>query len=136
MANIQASLAGFIPFVTYFAAAIGMLLVFMKIYTLMTPHDEMKLIKDNNIAASLVFSAAFFGFSLPLASAAANSLNIVDFIIWGLIACVAQLVVYQIFRRFYPKITARIEQGEVAISIKLATISVTVGLLNAACITY
>ncbi|MCL4138573.1 UNVERIFIED_CONTAM: hypothetical protein GTU68_029024 [Idotea baltica] len=113
-----------------------MLLIFMKIYTVMTPHDEMALIKDNNVAASLVFSAAFLGFSLPLASAAANSVNIFDFILWGIIACIAQLIAYQIFRRFYPKITARIEAGEMAISTKLAAISITVGLLNAACITY
>jgi len=136
MADLQASLSGIIPFIAYFAAAIAMLLIFMKIYMVMTPHDEMALIKDNNVAASLVLSGAFLGFSLPLASAAANSLGILDFIIWGIIACVAQLIVYQIFRRFYPKITSRIESGEMAISTKLATISVTVGLLNAACITY
>ncbi|QFT34663.1 hypothetical protein FIV00_29475 [Labrenzia sp. THAF82] len=136
MADLQASLTGILPFIAYFAAAIAMLLIFMKIYTVMTPHDEMALIKENNVSASVVFSAAFLGFSLPLASAAANSLNIVDFIIWGIIACIAQLVVYQIFRRFYPKITDRIERGEIAISIKLAAISITVGLLNAACITY
>ncbi len=136
MADLQASLSGIIPFIAYFIAAIVMLLVFMKIYTIMTPHDEMALIKENNVAASLVFSAAFLGFSLPLASAAANSVNIIDFIIWGVIACAAQLVAYQIFRRFYPKITDRIEKGEMAISTKLAAISITVGLLNAACITY
>ncbi|WP_422374410.1 DUF350 domain-containing protein [Roseibium sp.] len=133
---LLASLSGIIPFALYFAAAIAMLLIFMKIYMIMTPHDEMALIKENNVAASLVLSGAFLGFSLPLASAAANSLSIVDFIVWGIIACIAQLIVYQIFRRFYPKITSRIESGEMAISTKLATISVTVGLLNAACITY
>ncbi|ASP35674.1 DUF350 domain-containing protein [Labrenzia sp. VG12] len=133
---LLASLSGIIPFALYFAAAIAMLLIFIKIYMIMTPHDEMALIKENNVAASLVLSGAFLGFSLPLASAAANSLSIVDFIVWGIIACIAQLIVYQIFRRFYPKITSRIESGEMAISTKLATISVTVGLLNAACITY
>lgn len=136
MADIQASLSGIVPFLAYFIAAIAMLLIFMKIYTVMTPHDEMALIKENNVAASLVLSAAFLGFSLPLASAAANSVNIIDFIIWGIIACITQLIAYQIFRRFYPKLTHRIEQGEIAISTKLAAISVTVGLLNAACITY
>jgi len=133
---LLASLSGIVPFIAYFAAAIAMLLIFMQIYMVMTPHDEMALIKENNVAASLVLSGAFLGFSLPLASAAANSLGIIDFIVWGIIACIAQLVVYQIFRRFYPKITSRIESGEMAISTKLATISVTVGLLNAACITY
>ncbi|MCK7613832.1 DUF350 domain-containing protein [Roseibium sediminicola] len=136
MADLQASLSGIVPFIAYFAAAIVMLLVFMKIYTVMTPHDEMALIKDNNVAASVVFSAAFLGFSLPLASAAANSLGIIDFVIWGIIACIAQLIVYQIFRRFYPRITERIEKGEIAISINLAAVSITIGLLNAACITY
>lgn len=134
--DIQASLMGIIPFIAYFVAAIAMLLVFMKIYTVMTPHDEMALIKANNVAASLVFAAAFLGFSLPLASAAANSLNIFDFILWGIIACAAQLVVYQVFRRFYPQVTQRIEQGEMAVSTQLAAVSMTVGLLNAACITY
>lgn len=136
MADLQASLSGIIPFALYFVVAIVMLLIFMKIYTVMTPHDEMALIKDNNVAASVVFSAAFLGFSLPLASAAANSLGILDFVIWGIIACIAQLIVYQIFRRFYPKITERIEKGEIAISINLAAVSITIGLLNAACITY
>lgn len=136
MADLQASLAGIVPFIIYFTAAIVMLLVFMKIYTFMTPHDEVELIRGNNVAASVVFSAAFLGFSLPLASAAANSVSVIDFIIWGVIACVAQLIVYQVFRRFYPKITDRIEKGEMAICIKLAAISTTVGLLNAACITY
>lgn len=136
MFDLQASLTGIVPFLAYFVSAIVMLLIFMKIYTLMTPHDEMALIKENNIAASLVFSAAFLGFSLPLASAAANSVNLVDFVVWGIIACVAQLIAYQIFRRFYPKITDRIQKGEMAISTKLAAISITVGVLNAACITY
>ena len=95
-----------------------------------------RVIKENNVAASVVFSAAFLGFSLPLASAAANSVSIIDFIIWGIIACAAQLVVYQVFRRFFPKVTDRIKGGEMAISTNLAAISLTVGLLNAACITY
>ena len=85
---LLASLSGIIPFALYFAAAIAMLLIFMKIYMIMTPHDEMALIKENNVAASLVLSGAFLGFSLPLASAAANSLSIVDFIVWGIIACI------------------------------------------------
>ncbi|AMN55138.1 MULTISPECIES: DUF350 domain-containing protein [Stappiaceae] len=136
MADLQASLSGIVPFIAYFITAIVMLLIFMKIYTVMTPHDEMALIKENNVAASVVFSAAFLGFSLPLASAAANSVSIIDFIIWGIIACAAQLVVYQVFRRFFPKVTDRIKGGEMAISTNLAAISLTVGLLNAACITY
>ncbi|MEP4198808.1 MAG: DUF350 domain-containing protein [Aliishimia sp.] len=136
MQSILYTLAGILPFLMYFATSLALLLVFMAIYMRMTPTDEVALIKEDNVAASVVFSAAFLGFSLPLASAAANSVNLVDFVIWGIVAGIAQLLVYQVFRRFYPLVAERITKGEIAVSIKLAGVSVTVGLLNAACMTY
>lgn len=136
MSELQASLTGLLPFVVYFVTGLVLFLVFMKLYAWMTPNDEVKLIKENNSAASLVFSAAAIGFSLPLSSAAANSVSLIDFLVWGVIACVVQLAVYQIFRRFYPLVNERIEKGEMAVSINLASISVTVGVLNAACMSY
>ncbi|MBO9395100.1 DUF350 domain-containing protein [Shimia sp. R9_2] len=136
MTLLTATLTGIVPFLMYFATALILLMLFMALYMRMTPNDEVALIKENNVAASVVLSAAFIGFSLPLASAAANSINLIDFLIWGVIAGIAQLAVYQIFKRFYPLLSERISRGEIAVSIKLAGISVTVGLLNAACITY
>ena len=136
MSELQASLSGLLPFAAYFTTGLFLLLAFMKFYTWMTPNDEVKLIKENNSAASLVFSAAAIGFSLPLASAAANSVSLIDFLVWGIIACVVQLAVYQIFRRFYPLVNERIEKGELAVSINLASISMIVGILNAACMSY
>lgn len=136
MTTLLATLTGLIPFLMYFGTALILLMLFMTIYMWMTPTDEVALIKDNNAAASVVLSAAFIGFSIPLASAAANSVNLLDFIIWGIIAGIAQLLVFLVFRRFYPLVAERINKGEIAVSIKLAGLSVTVGLLNAACMTY
>lgn len=136
MQSLFFTLSGILPFLMYFATSLVLLLAFMVIYMRMTPNDEVALIKEDNVAASVVFSAAFLGFSLPLASAAANSVNLLDFIVWGIVAGIAQLLVFQIFRRFYPLVSERIAKGEIAVSIKLAGVSVTVGLLNAACMTY
>lgn len=136
MTDLLYSLSGVVPFLIYFGTSIAMLLIFMWLYMRMTPVDEVAQIRENNVAASLVFSAAFVGFALPLASAAANSLGYVDFLLWGAIAGIAQLLVYQIFRRFYPLVAERISRGEMAVSTKLAGLSITVGLLNAACMTY
>ncbi|MCH2069449.1 MAG: DUF350 domain-containing protein [Shimia sp.] len=136
MTIIIATLSGLVPFLMYFGTALFLLMLFMSIYMRLTPNDEIALIKDNNAAASVVLSAAFVGFSIPLASAAANSVNLVDFIVWGLVAGMAQLLVFLVFRRFYPLVSERISKGEIAVSIKLAGLSVTVGLLNAACMTY
>ncbi len=136
MTTITTTLSGLVPFLVYFGTALFLLMLFMSIYMRLTPNDEISLIKDNNAAASVVLSAAFVGFSIPLASAAANSVNLVDFIVWGVVAGIAQLLVFLVFRRFYPLVSERISKGEVAVSIKLAGLSITVGLLNAACITY
>ncbi|WP_299292565.1 DUF350 domain-containing protein [uncultured Tateyamaria sp.] len=136
MSTLIATLTGLAPFLMYFGTALILLMIFMSIYMWMTPNDEVALIKENNAAASVVLSAAFLGFSIPLASAAANSVNLIDFIVWGIIAGIAQLLVFLVFRRFYPLVAERITQGEIAVSIKLAGLSVTVGLLNAACMTY
>jgi len=127
---------GLLPFVMYFGTAMALLFSFMFIYMKTTPTKEMGLVKENNAAASLALAGAFLGFSLPLASAAANSVGLLDFAVWGLIAGVIQVVTYQFFRMFYPLVSERIERGELAVSIKLAAISVSVGILNAACMTY
>jgi len=136
MTTLIATISGLVPFLMYFGTALVLLMIFMTIYMWMTPNDEVALIKEDNAAASVVLSAAFVGFSIPLASAAANSVNLVDFIVWGIIAGIAQLLVFLVFRRFYPLVAERITKGEIAVSIKLAGLSITVGLLNAACMTY
>lgn len=132
------SLSGVAGFAIYFSAAIVMLLVFKWVYTLITPHDEWKLVKDDaNAAAATGFIGAILGFSLALASAASNSVSLIDFAIWGLVALIAQSIAFLIVRFiFMPKVVERINQNEMSAGIMLGGTSVAVGLLNAACMTY
>ncbi|GAL04316.1 membrane protein [Photobacterium aphoticum] len=52
-------------------------------------------------------------------------------------ALIAQLIAFAILRfGFMPKIVERIEAGEIPAGILMAAVSVSVGLLNAACMTY
>ena len=60
----------------------------------MTPHRELTLIKGGNGAAVVGFLGAILGFSLPLASAAANSVSIVDFVLWAIIGAVVQIAAF------------------------------------------
>ena len=138
MEAIQASLLGLLDFAIYFGVSILLLLIFKFVYTLITPHDEWKLVKEEqNTAAALGFMGAVIGFSLALASAASNSESLIDFVVWGLVALVAQTIAFAIVRFiFMPKIVQRINDNEVSAGIVLAGTSVAVGLLNAACMTY
>jgi putative membrane protein len=138
MDTILHSIAGLGNFAMYFAISIALLFVFKIIYALVTPHDEWKLVKeDKNVAAAVGFGGAMIGFSIALAGAATNSLSLVDFIIWGIVAMIAQSFAFALLRfTFMPKIAERINQNEVSAGTMLAAMSISVGLLNAACMTY
>ncbi|ADZ92485.1 DUF350 domain-containing protein [Marinomonas mediterranea] len=122
----------------YFGLALLFVVVFTFVYSFITPHDEWKLIKsEQNTAASIGLGGAIIGFSIALGGAASNSVSIVDFAIWGLIALVAQSLAFAVVRFiFMPKIVARIIANEVSAGIILASVSVSVGVLNSACMTY
>lgn len=132
------SLAGLGAFLLYFSLSLVFLLVFKFVYVRFTPHDEWKLVKeDQNIAAAIGLSGSILGYCLAIAGAASNSVNLIDFAIWGVVALLAQLVAFAIMRfGFMPKIVERIEAGEIPAGIVMAATSVSVGLLNAACMTY
>lgn len=136
MEGLLVSLAGLPPFLAYFLPAILLIQGFMWVYTRLTPHDEIALIKDNNVAAATAYVGALFGFLLPVASVIINAASVADFLLWALVAGIAQLITFVVFRRFYPRISERIEAGELGAALKLAATSIMVGVLNAASITY
>ncbi|WP_395342201.1 DUF350 domain-containing protein [Ningiella sp. W23] len=131
-------LAGLANFAMYFGLALVFLVIFKSVYGLATPHAEWKLIKEEkNTAAAVGFGGAIIGFATALAGAASNSVSVVDFAIWGLVALVAQVIAYSIVRFiFMPKIAERIEKNEVSAGIVLGATNVAVGLINAACMSY
>ena len=117
------------------ATAVVLTLVYAVIYTWVTPHAEITLIRDNNLAASVAFGGSLIGFCLPLASAIANSAALVDFAVWGVIAIVVQIVIFYLVRLPIPKISERIEKGEMASGLWLGAASLAGGILNAASMT-
>lgn len=138
METIFDSLAGLGSFAMYFGLSIVFLFVFKVVYSFVTPHDEWKLVKEEqNTAAAIGFGGAIIGFAIALGSAASNSVAVVDFAIWGVVAIIAQSIAFALLRfTFMPKIAERINNNEVSAGTMLACISVAVGLLNAACMTY
>ena len=131
-------ISSILNFAAYFSLALILLIVFKYVYAFVTPHDEWKLIKeDQNTAAAIGLGGAVLGFAIALSGAATNSVSLVDFITWGVIALIAQALAFAVVRFvFMPKIVGRIEAGEISAGIMLAATNVSVGLLNAACMTY
>jgi putative membrane protein len=125
-------------FSLYFGVSLIFLVLFKYVYKFITPHDEWKLIKEEkNIAAAIGFGGAILGYAIALSGAASNSISLIDFATWGIIAFIAQSLAFALVRfGFMRTIIARIEANEISAGIMLAATTIAVGLLNAACMTY
>ncbi|MEA2949166.1 MAG: putative rane protein [Alphaproteobacteria bacterium] len=130
-----ATLAGLPAFLAYFCVSLVIVVGYVYIYTLITPLDEFQLIRDNVPGAAISLGLSLLGFSLPVASAIAHAINIVDCIIWSLIALCVQLVVFFIARIPVPDLSKRIAAGELAPAIWLGLASLAAGVLSAASMT-
>ena len=123
-------------FLAYLGTAIVLLVAFVAIYLYVTPYDEINLIRTNNVAAAISLSGAVLGFAMPIANVIAHSDTLVDLAVWGVIAGIVQLLAWMVARVALPRLKEAIAAGQVAPAIFVAALSVTVGLINAACMTY
>tara|TARA_B100001248_G_scaffold60665_1_gene41730 strand:+ start:2731 stop:3156 length:426 start_codon:yes stop_codon:yes gene_type:complete len=131
---IQSFLSG-IPFLlTHFGVTIVMLVVGAFIYIKITSHDEMALIRDGNNAAAVSLSGAILGLAIPLAFCMANSVNVYDIVIWGLVTLVIQLVTFWIIDLWLRDLSQKIEEGQVGTAILLVSVKLAVASINAAAI--
>jgi putative membrane protein len=136
MRQVFDSFAGFDDFLVYLALALVLLALFIVIYIRVTPYREMALIREGNMAASFSLSGSLLGFIIPLAAAVQHSVSLVDMAIWGLIAMVVQIAAFVVVKLLIPSITEDIPAGKGAQGFFLGSLSLGVGLLNAACMSY
>jgi putative membrane protein len=123
-------------FLAYLGTAIALLAVFVTIYLYVTPYDEIALIRANNPAAAISLSGALLGFAMPIANVIAHSDTVLDLLFWGVVAGAVQLTAWGVARVALPKLADDIAAGRTAPATLVAALSITVGLLNAACMTY
>jgi putative membrane protein len=121
-------------FAGFFATAVALLAAFLALYALVTPYSEIALIRDGNAAAALSLGGALVGFVLPIAVAVAVSHNLYVMIGWGAVAGIVQLLAYIAARLALPRLNESIPQGKTASGIFLASLALSVGILNAGCI--
>ena len=127
---------GAVAFVIAFAAAGVFTVAFKLIYQWVTPYKERDLIRQGNAAAAIALGGALIGYVLPLASALSHTVSLMEFAAWALLAGVIQIVVFVVVSRLaFRNLAERIEAGEISAAIYLASISICVGLLNAASMT-
>ena len=73
---ILQSLAGLPAFLLYFCTGLIAVVLYLFVYTRVTPHDEFKLICDNDPAAAIALGLSLVGFVIPVVSAIMHTANV------------------------------------------------------------
>ena len=125
---------GVFSFFAYFAASIAFCVGFCVVYTRLTPHREFDLIvRQHNASAATAFGGALVGFAIALAGAIHNTGSASEFVVWGFVAFVTQVIAYLLARLAHPGLSQAIEQNALATAIWVAAVSLSAGILSAAC---
>lgn len=123
-------------FLLYFVLSGTLAGIFLTLYVKITPYAEFTLIKQGLIAPAISLSGSLLGFVIALGSVIKHSVNIIDMLIWGVIAMMVQLMAFGLVRLIFPSLTNGIASNNIAKAIFLAAVSLVFGLLNAACMSY
>jgi putative membrane protein len=119
--------------VLQFLVTLALLGVGIVIYMAVTPFRERELLRNGNVAASIVLGGAVLGLAIPLAALLATSGRVLDILVWGVVALVLQLATFGVASSVLPRgARAMIEAGNVAAAIPVFAAQLAVGLLNAA----
>ena len=114
--------------------AATLLIAFFIIYTRVTPYNEVLLIRQGNHAAALSLGGALLGFSATIASSLMHTADYQQFFAWAFGAMVVQLLVYLVTTRLLRMSKDQIESNNSAFGGLLGAISLSIGAINAACI--
>ncbi len=136
MRQVFDSFATFDDFALYLAVAVALLATFVAIYIRVTPYREIALIREGNMAASFSLSGSLLGFIVPLAAAIQHSVNLLDMALWGAIAMLVQLAAFVVVKLLIPSLALDIPANKGSTGFFLGSLSLGVGLLNAACMSY
>lgn len=127
---------GALAFLLAFGIAGLFAMAFKGLYQLLTPHHEGALIRAGNAAAAVALGGAILGYIIPLASALTQTHSLLEFAAWAALAGVIQIAAFWLVRQLAMKdVSDRIARGEMSAGIYCLMISLSVGILNAACMT-
>jgi putative membrane protein len=133
--RMSLSFQSVLSFLVYIIVAAVLFALFQMAYTRLTPHKEFVQIREGNVAAAVALGGALIGFALPASNVIAYSISVLDVVIWAVIAAFVQLLAFTATSMVLKDLSARITRGELAAAIYAASVSISVGFLNSACMT-
>jgi putative membrane protein len=132
--EIQAFASGLPLTLMHAAITLVMLVLGTALYCLLTPHREIKLIREGNAAAALSLGGVMVGLAIPLATSLSASVSPLEIVLWGVSTIAVQLLVFRITDMLLKGLPERISEGEVAAAALLVGAKVATALILAAAV--
>ncbi len=131
---LQAYISGFPDMMVQGFVTLVMVALGAAVYTRLTPHNEMALIRAGNTAAALSFAAVILGLAIPMAASLAASQSVPEVVLWGLTTLLLQLLAFSIVDVLLRGLPQRIREGEMAAAVLLAAVKLGAALVLGAAV--
>jgi len=119
------SLANGFPWLIFYLLVVtAIYLAGLFIYVKLTPHKELELVQNGNMAAAVSFSALVLSLALPLAACLVNKFSLIDVAIWGTLSLFLQLFLFRLTDAIFKGMPQRIIDDEVPAATVLAAFKI------------
>lgn len=118
-------------YLAFIGTAVGLLVVGLAIYLMITPYHEIRLIRQGNKAAAYSFGGTAIGMAIMLYSTATGTFNVLELAAWGGVGLVGQILVFLVVSALIPGLKQGIEEDKTSQGILLGALSIAMGILNA-----
>ncbi len=126
--------ANFGLYAAFLGTSLALLLSATAAYVMITPLQEVRLIRGGNRAAALSLGGAVIGLALTVFGVASSTFVVLELLAWGAAGVAMQVAAYVVVSLVLPDYRRQIESDQVSYGIAGAAFSIAVGILNAGAI--
>lgn len=130
--EVQAFATGFPTTLLHAGMTLLILILGAGAYILLTPHKEIRLIRDGNIAAAVSLGGVLVGLAIPLSVSLNASTSAVEIGLWGVATVAVQLLTFRLIDLVLHGLPRRIQDGEMAAAAMLIGAKLSTALILAA----
>ncbi len=111
--SLNSLAVGFPSLIVYLIVITVIYTIGIFIYVKLTPHRELELVQQGNMAAAVSLSALIIGLALPLVACLIRRVSLVDVALWGTTSLFLQLFLFRLTDFIFRGMPTRIENDEV-----------------------
>jgi putative membrane protein len=132
--EVQAFASGFPLMLLQGALGLVLFTLACGAYAVLSPHQEIRRIREGETAAAVSFAGALIGLAIPLAASVIATTSLVGLALWGAAVLVLTLLAFRVIDIVLAGLPQRMRDGEVAAAVVLVAGKLAVALILAAAV--